>query len=183
MRLAVSALVLAAAGPAQGNALGECTTTLQTPGIRFGKHRDFVAPEGMPEDARWTAALCCINTHAESNPKAAQFRLVNFDGDGYDYDVSTYAEAAQQAYSEICGMSMGSSECLDNADCIDKALRGGADTTASASVTTATTANVSDQHPANVSAHQQAADPAADDPDASTWFQFSNAASAFAASW
>ncbi|KAJ1453577.1 hypothetical protein M885DRAFT_275673 [Pelagophyceae sp. CCMP2097] len=166
-RLAVSALVLAAAGLADGAALGACTQTLQTPGQRFGKHRDFVVPQGMAEDAKWTAALCCINTHAKTDSKATHARLVNFDGDGYDYDGPTYAEAAQQAYSEICGMYMGSRECLDNADCVTDALNGGAATTVS------------------VSTHQQAAEPADNDGanlDASTWVQFSTyAAAAFAA--
>ncbi|KAJ1449110.1 hypothetical protein M885DRAFT_622833 [Pelagophyceae sp. CCMP2097] len=170
-RLAVSALVLAAAGLAEGATLGTCTQTLQTPGRRFGRHRDLVVLQGLAEDARWTAALCCINTYAKTGSKAKHARLVNFDGDGYDYEGPTYAEAAQQAYSEICGMYMGSRECIDNADCVPDALRGGAATTVTASF----------------SAQQRAAEPADNDganPGASTWVHISTyAAAAFAAAW
>ena len=73
--------------------------------------------------AAWATALCCIYVHVTSSASVSRAYMTTFDGSTRNYaSASTWAAAAQAAYDDSCGMSMGSQDCAANAQCVDDAF-------------------------------------------------------------
>ena len=75
------------------------------------------------EDDKWSNVLCCLYTHVEvKNNKDWDGWLELFDGSWESTSGNTLPEMAQDAYDQICDMSMGSRDCTNQQSCIDNAL-------------------------------------------------------------
>merc|ERR1719446_246916 len=56
--------------------------------------------------------LCCVFTWVQRDATAASPFMITFDGSRRNYDsAATFVAAAEAAYSAVCVMSMGGSDC------------------------------------------------------------------------
>ena len=79
---------------------------------------------GTVEDNKWTNVLCCVYTHVEItnlNDWNGWMRL--YDGSWESLDGDKLPQMAQDAYDEICDMSMGAQDCMNQKSCIENAMK------------------------------------------------------------
>jgi len=83
----------------------------------YGSHRTLHMPAAMWDAAgeverAWADKLCCIFTWVVRDTSAASPFLITYDGGKRSYENSaSFASAADCVYSDVCSMSMGSSDC------------------------------------------------------------------------
>jgi len=83
----------------------------------YGSHRTLHMPAAMWDAAgeverMWAAKLCCIFTWVVRDTSAASPFLITYDGGKRTYGNSaSFSSAADCVYSNVCSMSMGSSDC------------------------------------------------------------------------
>ncbi|CAB9530267.1 expressed unknown protein [Seminavis robusta] len=118
-----SILLIAALAPAVKSF--ECSSN--RPG--WADHRTLYVPDSMlgdddDRDNAWMAALCCVYTHVEVTTSSSIVQFEIYDGSDYDLgqSFSSFPEVAAEAMDEICGMSMGSADCRNQASCVEQGL-------------------------------------------------------------
>merc|ERR1712232_1419739 len=75
------------------------------------------------EDDKWTNVLCCVYTHVKIyNNENWDGWLELYDGSWESTSGNTLPKMAQDAYNQICDMSMGSIDCMNQKSCVDNAL-------------------------------------------------------------
>jgi len=88
----------------------------------YSNHRKLHVPVAMWDSAgqnerTWADKLCCVYTWVVRDAKAQSPYMITYDGGRRSYgDATSFAHAAERAYSAICGMSMGSRDCATAAD-------------------------------------------------------------------
>ena len=87
-------------------------------------HRTFYVPQSFVDAASvaavqsWTAKLCCTFNHAEITDESVPY-LITYAGFRRHYTATTtFEEAAAAAHNDVCGMSMGSNDCANEAACV-----------------------------------------------------------------
>jgi len=96
-----------------------CDTTRNT---GFADHRTLHLPSTIWDsatdaDRAWAVKLCCVFTWVVRDPSTTTPFMVTYDGGRLNYlDYSMFSFVAEEAYSSVCGMSMGISDCASEAE-------------------------------------------------------------------
>lgn len=96
-----------------------CDTTRNT---GFADHRTLHLPSTIWDsasdaDRAWAVKLCCVFTWVVRDSSATTPYMITYDGGRLNFeDDSTLTLVAEKAYSAVCGMSMGSSDCASEAE-------------------------------------------------------------------
>lgn len=95
-----------------------CDTTRNT---GYANHRSLHLPSSYWDsasdaDRAWAVKLCCVFTWVVRDPSTTTPFMISYDGGRFDYQASTFSLVAENAYSAVCGMSMGSSDCASEAE-------------------------------------------------------------------
>eukprot|EP00534_Pseudo-nitzschia_fraudulenta_P001205 CAMPEP_0201132944 /NCGR_PEP_ID=MMETSP0850-20130426/47384_1 /ASSEMBLY_ACC=CAM_ASM_000622 /TAXON_ID=183588 /ORGANISM="Pseudo-nitzschia fraudulenta, Strain WWA7" /LENGTH=402 /DNA_ID=CAMNT_0047403437 /DNA_START=108 /DNA_END=1316 /DNA_ORIENTATION=- len=98
----------------------------------WATHRTLTIPEncltGSSSETAWANALCCVYTHVEAGSSGKTPILETYDGYKYSFRECsnqgsvTSVDIMEEVMGNVCGMSMGSRDCYDQADCIEDAL-------------------------------------------------------------
>uniref|UniRef100_A0A7S0MSS9 Pherophorin domain-containing protein n=1 Tax=Pyramimonas obovata TaxID=1411642 RepID=A0A7S0MSS9_9CHLO len=111
---------------ASANSVPSCSST--RPGSSFfNGNRELRIPSSLIDATSqqsvtsWSNALCCIYTHVTEISSGSPV-MITYDGSRLSYDYNSFEAVADTAYSDICGMSMGSADCNNRATCIDQAF-------------------------------------------------------------
>ena len=107
----------------QASAIPSCKS--DRPGSQ--SHRTLYITESSlsdtKEDDKWTDVLCCLYTHVRvKENKNWDGWLELYDGSWESTNGDTLPEMAEDAYNQICNMSMGSKDCENRRSCIEDAL-------------------------------------------------------------
>ena len=82
----------------------------------------FVSAAPAAELAAWANALCCVYVHVESAAVSVP-SLTTYDGEVRPYPMSlTAISASETAYTDVCQMGMGSTDCQRQEACVSAAL-------------------------------------------------------------
>merc|ERR1740129_1282435 len=91
----------------------------------YANHRTLHIPGAMWDSAGaaellWAKRLCCIYTWVTRDSTATSPFMITYDGSRRIYTNSaSFISAAESAYSAVCRMSMGSTDCARNQACIN----------------------------------------------------------------
>lgn len=94
-----------------------CNYVRDDTGYGPGNHRTVYVPASMydaatDEDFAAAYRTCCVFTWVEKDASASYPYMITYDGSRYNYKSATSVkQAADSAYSAVCGMFMGSSDC------------------------------------------------------------------------
>jgi hypothetical protein len=118
---ALSFVAVCTARSAANGWLPPCDSTRPQGGVRYD-FRNLNIPRDMmngttEEDIKHANKLCCVYTRIELVDQDV-VKMITYDGSERTYSASTFSEAATMAYSDICGMSMGSVDCETQRSCI-----------------------------------------------------------------
>merc|ERR1712232_742934 len=82
---------------------------------------DMIEKESSDQNS-WATALCCVYTHVRVSSVVSKPKMTLYNGSSYTIKKNTMTEAAAEAMSDICKMSMGEKDCETKEKCVEEAF-------------------------------------------------------------